>query len=137
MSIPVNNCTVFVQLWVDTNALQNGSEQGVYLVDNRLNNGSQFEGTTNLSTNATKGSNVCWQVYNVDPNSTDQLAIQSIGNASVFGASGQPENAGDGSGAFTGQVQAAASATYTVNFTVQKPGSSGITTQVSPSLVVV
>lgn len=137
MNIPVSSCTVFVQLWVDTNALQNGSEQGIYLVDNRLNNGSQNEGTTNLSTNATNGSNICWQVYNVDPNSTTQLAIQSIGNASVFGASGQPERVGDGSGAFTGQVQAKQSATYTVNFTAQQPGSSGITAQVSPTLVVV
>ena len=137
MNIPVNNCTVFVQLWVDTNALQNGSEQGVYLVDNRLNNGSQFEGTTNLSTNATNGSNICWQIYDIDPNSTTHLAIQSIGNASVFGASGQPENANDGSGAYTGQVQATGSASYTVNFTAKKPGSSGITTQVSPTLVVV
>lgn len=134
MSIPVSNCTTFIQVWVDTNALQNGSERGIYLVDNRLNNGSQNEGTTNLSTQVTQGTNVCWQVYNIDPNSTTQLAIQSISNASVFGASGQPEKVDDGSGAFTGQVQSTGSASYTLNFTAQKPNSSGITAQVSPQL---
>lgn len=137
MSIPVSSCTTFVQIWVDTNALQNGSTKGVYLVDNRLNNGSQNEGTTNLSTQVTNGTNICWQVFNIDPNSTTQLAIQSISNASVFGAGGQPESVGDGTGAFTGQAQATGSASYTVNFTAQKPNSTGITTRVSPTLVVV
>jgi hypothetical protein len=134
MSIPVSNCTTFVQVWVDTNALQNGSEQGIYVVDNQLNNGSQNEGTPNLSTQVTNHTNICWHVYNIDPNSTTQLAIQSIGNSAAFGASGQPESAGDGSGAFTGQVQATGSASYTLNFTAQKPNSSGITAQVSPQL---
>ena len=137
MSIPVSNCTAFVQVWVDVNALQNGSQAGIYLVDNGVNNGSQGEGTPGLTTQVTKGSKVCWQVFNIDPNSTAELAIQSIGNASVFGASGQPENAGDGTGAFTGQAQATGQAAYTVNFSARIPGSSGITAQVSPSLAVV
>lgn len=134
MNIPVNSCTTFVQIWVDTNALQNGSTRGVYLVDNRLNDGSGNEGTPNLATNVTNGTNICWQVFNIDPNSTVELDIQSISNASVFGASGQPEAVGDGSGAFTGQVQAAGSASYTINFTAQS--GSGISTNVTPSLVV-
>jgi hypothetical protein len=129
---------VFVQLWVDTNALQNGSERGIYLVDNKVNDannhGSTNEGTTNLSTNVTNHSNICWQVFNIDPNSTTTLSIASMSNAPVFGASGQPESVNDNT--FTGQVQAVGSSPYQVTLNAEIPGSSGITATVSPSLVV-
>jgi hypothetical protein len=133
--ISVNNCSTFIQIWVDTNELQNGSPNGVYLVDNMLNNGSSKEGTPSLNTNVPSGTDICWQILNIDPNSPTILKIESIGNASVWGASGQPE-AVPGGGAFTGQAQSAGSAPYTLNFSAKIPGGSGITTSVTPSMSV-
>ena len=134
MAIPASSCSTFVQIWVDTNALQNGQTTGVYLVDNNLNNGSGNEGTVNLQTNVPVGTNICWSLLNVNPSSNTILQIQNFGNASVFGASGTPQQVN--ATTWTGQVQAAGHAQYNINFSAQIPGQSGITTNVNPSLTV-
>jgi hypothetical protein len=134
MAIPASSCSTFVQIWVDTNALQNGQTTGVYLVDNNLNNGSGNEGTVNLQTNVPVGTNICWSLLNVNPSSNTILQIQNFGNASVFGASGTPQQVN--ATTWTGQVQAAGQAQYNINFSAQIPGQSGITTNVNPSLTV-
>jgi len=130
--IPVSQCSIFVQIWVDTNALQNGSTKGVYLVDNRLNNGSQNEGTVGLQTAVTTNSYICWQVYNVDPNSSTTLSIASIGNSNAWGASGQPQSVSPNT--FTGQAQTNGLAEYKLTINAQAGGGSGITTSVSPGI---
>jgi len=132
--IQPSNCSVFVQIWVDTDALQNGQTTGVYLVDNNLNHGSSNEGTVNLSTDVPVGTNICWSLLNVDPTSDTILQIQNFSNAGVFGASGTPKQVN--ANTWTGQVQAAGSDGYSINFSAQIPGSSGITTTVNPSLSV-
>jgi hypothetical protein len=134
MAIPASSCSTFVQIWVDTNALQNGQTTGVYLVDNNLNNGSGNEGTVNLQTNVPVGTNICWSLLNVNPSSNTILQIQNFGNASVFGASGTPQQVN--ATTWTGQVQAAGNSQYNINFSAQIPGQSGITTNVNPSLTV-
>jgi hypothetical protein len=134
MAIPASSCSVFVQIWVDTNALQNGETTGVYLVDNNLNNGSSNEGTVNLSTNVPLGTNICWSLLNIVPTSDTILQIQNFGNASVWGASGTPQQVN--ATTWTGQVQATGNAQYNINFSAQIPGQSGITTNVNPSLTV-
>ena len=134
MAIPASSCSAFVQIWVDTNALQNGQTTGVYLVDNNLNNGSSNEGSPNLLTNLPVGTNVCWSLLNVNPSSNTILQIQNFGNASVFGASGTPQQLN--ATTWTGQVQQAGQSQYNINFSAQIPGSSGITTNVNPSLSV-
>lgn len=126
------NPTVFIQLWVDTNSVQNGTENGVYIVDNRVSNGSSNEGSTNLGTNVTQGSVIQWNVFNIDPTSADVPQLTAISNASVWGASGQPQVQGDGS--FIGQAQATGSAGYQITFNVQSSGGSGVTVNVSPSM---
>ena len=134
-TITPSSCSIFVQIWVDSNALVNGQTTGVYLVDNNLNNGSANEGTVNLMTKVAVGTNICWQLLNVDPNSQVQLQIQNFGNASVFGASGTPQQVN--ASTWTGQVQAqGTNVPYNINFSAQIPGSSGITTTVTPSLTV-
>lgn len=135
-NVPTTSCTTFIQIWVDTNALHNGSTAGIYLVDNRVSQGSSNEGTPSLNTAVTAGTNICWEIYNVDINSQTQLQIAAISNASVFGASGQPQVAPDNPNAFTGQVQAAGGSGYQITFNAQAPGASGITAIVSPSLTV-
>jgi hypothetical protein len=134
MAIPASSCSAFVQIWVDTNALQNQQTTGVYLVDNNLNNGSSNEGTVNLLTKLPVGTNVCWSLLNVNPNSNTILQIQNFGNASVFGASGTPQMVN--ATTWTGTVQQAGQAQYNINFSAQIPGSSGITTNVNPTLSV-
>ena len=84
-TIQPSECSIFIQIWVDTNALQNGSTKGVYLVDSNHNNGSSQEGTTFLKTNATTNSKICWTILNTNINSDVQLSIANLSNASVFG----------------------------------------------------
>lgn len=128
------SCSVFIQIWVDTNALLNGQTTGVYLVDNYLNQGSTNEGTPNLQTSVAVGENICWSLLNVDPTSDTILELQNFGNSSVFGFSGTPQQINPTT--WTGTAQAAGTAGYTINFLAQIPGGSAITTSVSPSLSV-
>lgn len=132
--IQPSSCSIFVQIWVDTNALQNGSTEGVYLVDNNVSNGSSKEGTPDLDSNIPNGTNICWTVLNVDPTWDGTLSISNMGNSSVFGASGTPQQVN--SSTWTGQVQATGTASYNINFAAQASGGSGITTNVNPTLSV-
>jgi hypothetical protein len=134
MAIPASSCSVFVQVWVDTNALQRGDTTGVYLVDNNLNHGSSQEGTVNLVTDVPVSTNICWSLLNVDPNSNAILSLQNFGDSSVFGFSGTPQQVNPTT--WTGQVQAAGQAQYGINFNTQIPGQSGITTRLNPTLSV-
>lgn len=128
--------SVFVQIWVDTNALQNGSTNGVYVVDNRVSNGSQNEGTASLTTNASNGSTVNWQVFNIDPTSTGLIGIQAISNSNAWGPGGQPQ-ADPTYGGFSAQVQTTGTAPYSITFNAQKqPGSAAITTTVNLAMSV-
>jgi hypothetical protein len=128
--------SVFIQIWVDTNALQNGSTKGVYVVDNRVSNGSQNEGTASLTTNASNGSTVNWQIFNIDPTNTGMSAIQTISNSNAWGPGGQPQS--DSTyGGFSGQVQNTGTAPYSVTFNAQKqPGSAAITTTINLTMSV-
>lgn len=128
--IQPNECSVFIQVWVDTNALQNGSTNGIYIVDSNLNNGSSNEGTPNLNTNVTTNTKVCWTILNVDLNSTTQLSFQNFGNASVWGASGTPQQVN--ATTWTGQGQQNGNAQYNITFNAEPAGGSGITASVNP-----
>lgn len=129
--------TVFIQLWVDTNALQNGSTKGVYVVDSRVSNGSTQEGTPNLQTSVTNGSFINWQVFNIDPTNTGAMNIVSISNSNAWGPGGQPQEDAT-SGGWSGQAQNSGTAQpYAVTFNAQKqPGSAAITTTVNLALSV-
>lgn len=130
-----SSATVFIQIWVDINAIQNGSTRGVYAVDNRVGAGSTNEGTPNLLTQVTNGSTIQWNVYNIDATSTVVPTLTAIGNANIWGAGGQPQ--ADGTGAFIGQVQATGQDAYQVTINAQKqPGSAGITINFDPSMAV-
>lgn len=132
--IQPNECSVFVQVWVDTEALVNGQTTGVYIVDNNLNHGSSSEGTVSLNTKVPVGTKICWSLLNIDPNSDAVLQIQNFGNAGVFGASGTPQMVN--ATTWTGQVEAPGQDNYNINFSSQKSSGSGITTSVDPSLSV-
>ncbi|PMY32647.1 hypothetical protein C1Y35_27420 [Pseudomonas sp. GW456-L14] len=136
MAIPTTSCEVQVQIWVDDNAVTSGSSAGVYLVDNRSSAGTTHEGTANLNTAASKGSNICWEVFLINPKSTSHVSIAAIGNSNAWGYSGQPQAASDNPRAFTGSVQNAGNASYPVSLNVQVAGGSGITVKLNPSVTV-
>ena len=133
-TIQPSECAIFVQIWVDTNALQNGSTTGVYLVDSNHHNGSSGEGTPGLATHAALNDKICWTVLSDNVNWDGDVSIQNFGNAGVFGAGGTPKSV-DGS-TWTGQVMKAGSDQYTITFNAEPSGGTGITTEVNPSLVV-
>lgn len=101
MSIAPNQCTVFVQVWVDVNGLQQGSTRGCYAVSNRSQY-SSGEGTASLTTNVITGSNVCWAVLPVDPQYNGEFSITNIGVES--GWSTPPAPVTGMSNVFTGQL---------------------------------
>lgn len=109
-----SNCNVFIQAWVDVNAIvQGGGANGVWLVDNRVSSGSTGDGTAGLTTACSNGSNLCWEVVAIDPNAViTQLQIQQIGNSNAWGNSGQPEATDGTNTVFTGQVQNTGTASY-------------------------
>ncbi|HEX7635373.1 MAG TPA: hypothetical protein VF427_08855 [Noviherbaspirillum sp.] len=136
MGIKTTDCPVQIQIWVDDNAVQTGSTAGVYLVDNRVASGSEAEGTSSLSTASSLNSNICWQVFLINSQSTANASIQSIGNSQAWGFSGQPERAPDNSLAFTGTAQNAGTFTYPLSINLQVAGGSGTTINLTPSVVV-
>ena len=134
MPIQPSECSIFIQIWVDSNALQNESRRGVYLVDSNHNNGSSNEGTPDLSTDASTNDKICWQVLSTNVNDAGTLTIQNFGNASVFGSGGTPQSVNGNT--WTGQVQANGTAMYDITFNLVPEGGTGITTTVKPQLVV-
>jgi hypothetical protein len=135
MATPISQCSVFIQIWIDTNAVQAGQTKGIYLVDNRTSGGSQNEGSVNLQTNCTRGSFICWTIIPIDPNfvaSGGSVQIQSIGNSNVWGDSGQPQRVDSWN--FTGQAQSGTSGNYALGLNVQAPGGSGISLSINPGI---
>jgi len=101
MSIAPNQCTVFIQVWVDVNGLQPNSTRACYAVCNRSQN-STGEGTANLKTNVITGSNVCWSVVPIDPQYNGDFTITGVGAES--GWSTPPAPVPGSPNLFTGQL---------------------------------
>lgn len=127
-AIDPDMCSVFIQVWVDTNAVDERSgTKGVYLVDNRVGSGSDQEGTPGLATACSKNAYVCWQIFNASQWSRDQVNFKSIGNSNAWGPSGQPQAYNAEGTIFTGQVQNPGNSNYPVTINVTKSQGSGIT----------
>lgn len=104
MPIAPNQCTVFVQVWVDVNALQQGSTQGCYAVSNRSQQ-SSGEGTPDLNVSVITGSNVCWSVLPIDPQYNGNFQITAVGVQSGWNTPPQP--VANNPNMFTGQLSKA------------------------------
>lgn len=137
MAISPSDCSVFIQVWVDTNAARQGSTAGIYLVDNQISQGSTNEGSPTLATVATQNSNVCFSLLNVDPQSTATLEIANMGNSNAYGFNGTPQQYS--STVWTGTLaNGEVSAPYSIDINVTKQGGGGsFTTQVTPSFRVI
>jgi len=79
-NIDPESCNVFIQVWVDINALEPGQTAGVYVVDNQIALGSTNEGSIALNTVVSAGSRVCWSIVPIDPqyNVQGMLSFSSI-----------------------------------------------------------
>ena len=137
MPISPSDCSVFIQIWVDTNAAKQGSTQGIYVVDNQVSQGSTNEGSPQLKTVATQNSNVCFSVLNVDSQSTAQLEIANMANSNVYGFNGTPQQYTPT--VWTGTLaNGEVTASYGVTLNITKQGGGGsITTQINPSFSVI
>lgn len=137
MSIPVSQCTVFIQIWVDTNAVKTGQSTGIYMVDNRTAKGSTGEGSSSLQTMCTNNSFICWTVIPIDPNfitEGGQIVFQSIGNSNAWGYSGQPQKINVNQ--YTGQAQNEGTASYPLGLIIQLPEQSEISALLNPGIIV-
>jgi len=137
MAISPSDCSVFVQIYVDTNAAAQGSTKGIYLVDNRLAQGSTNEGTPNLVTVATQNSNICFSLLNVDAQDPSSLSLANFGNSNAWGFNGTPQQYNPTT--WTGTLaNGETTSGYSVTLNVTKQGGGGsITTQLNPTLKVI
>lgn len=132
--VPTTSCGVQIQIWVDDNAVTQGSTAGVYLVDNQVANGSTNEGSSNLATTTSQGTSICWQAFLINPKSTASVSIASVGNSQAWGFSGQPGVAPDNPSAYTGTAQSAGSFTYPLSINVFLAGGSAVTIPLTPGI---
>lgn len=120
-----------VTIAVDTSyvAAQQGQNisQGIYMMDNRVRNGSQGEGTLELSTVANNGDLIGFNVVPINAlgPSGDSVVITGfqVANGSVFTAAGRPRQQsalpGEPAGAYwIGQALAQGTQTYEIQIEV-------------------
>lgn len=121
-AINPEECQVFVQVWIDFNALTKGKgSEAVHLVDNRVAHQSQREGTATLLTNCALNSKVCWSLRALEPKDEGQLMkFQEFTAPNVFGLHGAPEEWEKSEGrVFTGQVENDGEEAYLIGLTLK------------------
>lgn len=135
--ISPTDCSVFIQIWVDTNAAAQGSTAGIYLVDNQVSQGSSNEGSPSLNTVATANSNVCFSFLNIDCQDSSTLSIVNMGNSNAYGFNGTPQQFSPT--VWTGTLASSGvSAPWSASLNITKQGGGGsISTQVNPSFQVI
>ncbi|HTF03551.1 MAG TPA: hypothetical protein VK826_05970 [Bacteroidia bacterium] len=80
-----SNCTVFINIWVDVEALQANQSTGCYIVDNQCgaNPPSQNEGSSSLVTSVPQGATICWTILPIDPQFANTLTITNMQQGST------------------------------------------------------
>jgi len=116
--ISPEDCSVFIEIWADVNETTSGELKGIYIVDNRLEEGSTGEGTPELTTVCGRNENVCWSLVPVDPNVTKVgWELSEVGPCPAWGADGQPKRVN--ATTFTGTARNVVQATpYALAFNV-------------------
>ncbi|HAS45195.1 MAG TPA: hypothetical protein DCS93_32225 [Microscillaceae bacterium] len=123
MQIQPNQCSVFIQVWVDVNALAQGKTTGCYAVSNRSQD-SSGEGTAQLTTKVISGSKVCWTVLPLDPQFKGDFTITQVGTESGWNT--PPKVVPKSPNTFTGQLDEA-TVSGNVNSDIQFSYNGGIT----------
>jgi hypothetical protein len=130
--IKPSDCTVFIQVWVDTRALRLGLTHAVYVVDNCALQKSSEQGTGNLNSKVFAGSDICWTILNVDTLSELDLELLSISASWKSPYPPQRYSATQ----WTGQVPEISPGTYTITFHMHGDGTS-IKSSVSPAITTI
>ncbi|ANN78031.1 hypothetical protein [Bordetella flabilis] len=133
---PTTDCDIQIRILIDDNTVQNGTSNGVYIMDNRVGAGSGAEGASNLNTVANINEKICWRVEPLNPSSQSTFTIQSIGEISAWGYTGGPGISPDlGESAYTGTVEAACAATaYNIDIYASLANGGVMTLSVQPSI---
>jgi hypothetical protein len=99
-----------------------GISTGIYMTDNQLNLGSSNEGQLELHTYCNNHSLIGFEVYPIDPNTGDTVAITgfNVSQGNVFGGAGYPiEQRPD---YWIGQATNAGSQTYQIQIKITTGG---------------
>lgn len=129
-------CTTFIRIWVDADALHPGSADGIHVADNRSDMGSRLQGTSMLSSCVRAGGRICWEMFNISPTSDVVLRIRSITTSALFAPDAQPRPAPDNADAYTAIATHPGSDTYAIAFDVIRPGQSAMRFRITPTLSV-
>lgn len=135
MPLVVNpeDCTVFIQIWIDINALAQQQVTGCYAVDNLQGSG---EGTPSLTSKVATNTSVCWQVRPIDPQYAGSLTITQI--SAPTGWQAQPSPIDPSSAVWTGTVsKSSTGGTISQGITVNYNGGSVSWTGVLPMSVAI
>jgi hypothetical protein len=101
-----------------------GITEGIYMFDNRIDNGSTGQGTLELSTKCNAGDLIGFEVYPIDErgSSGDTVAITgfNVSQGSVFGSQGYPIK--QSANYWIGQAVNAGSQTYQIRVLVTTGG---------------
>ena len=114
-----------IQIALDTAYLigQGGSfpSTGIYMIDNEVDNGSTGEGSMELSTVVPAGNYIGWNVFPIDPNTEDTVAITgfNVSQGNVFGSSGFPQKVSPSY--WIGQAVNDGSQTYQIQVAITSP----------------
>jgi hypothetical protein len=134
--VATSDCTTFIRIWIDAEALRPGSTDGIHIADNRSADGSRHQGTPVLSTCVKAGSPICWEIFNISPASDAILRIEAISASPLFAHGAPPRTAPDNVDARTTIAVHPGRDTYTVAFGVTCPGRPPMRFRISPSLSV-
>ncbi|ARP84167.1 hypothetical protein CAL12_27375 [Bordetella genomosp. 8] len=135
---PTTDCDIQIRILIDENNLQDGSVNGVYIVDNRVASGSMPQGNPGMTTVASLNDKICWRVEPLNPNSTSTFMIQSISDIQAWGYTGVPGVSPDaGDAAYTGIAEGACTAlAYTIDIYASLSSGDVMTLSPRPSIVV-
>jgi hypothetical protein len=134
--LATTDCTTFIRIWIDAEALRPGSTDGIHVADNRSAEGSRHQGTPALSTCVKTGGRICWEIFNMSPASDALLQIEAISASPLFAHGAPPRTAPDNVDARTTIAAHPGRDTYTVAFGVTCPGRPPMRFRITPSLSV-
>jgi len=117
-----------IQVAVDTSYIisQGGQNisQGIYMMDNEVNNGSAGEGSLELHTRTNAGNLIGWEVSPINQNTGDTVVITgfNVSAGSVFGSQGYPQQENASGSYWVGQAFNAGTQTYQIQIKVTSGG---------------
>lgn len=134
------DCDIYIRILIDDNEIQDGTVDGIYIVDNQVSEGSGPQGSSGMTTVADTDDKICWRVEPLNPASASTFQIQSISAIEAWGFTGTPAMAPDpdaGPMVFTGIAeQACGTLSYTIDIFATLESGDVMTLSPKPSIAV-